>query len=294
VNTADRNGPFVDGSGELPDAQELALALAHRFDVPVDGAELANVSQYIFMTAGEPDLHRALRQLVIRTTAEPGPVHCFLARLPRLLRERGEERYQLIVSANYDTALERAFEAAHEPFDLAVFMAAGEHAGKFLHIPWWDGESGAPEPGPMWPPNRYTKLPIDEDGELSRTVIVKVHGGALHDAPPMMEVKHNFVITEDDYIGYLARSPIEALVPVQILEKLKESHFLFLGYAVRAWSLRVLLRRIWSEQKPSATSWAIQPALDKLDRGFWEKLDVERFDFPLSRYVSELERRLAS
>ena len=88
-------------------------------------------------------------------------------------------------------------------------------------------------------------------------------------------VKHNFVVTEDDYIGYLARSQIAGLVPVQILEKLKESHFLFLGYAVRTWSMRVFLRRIWDEQKPSDTSWAIQPALDRLDRGFWEKLDVD-------------------
>jgi hypothetical protein len=144
----------------------------------------------------------------------------------------------------------------------------------------------------MWPANGYTKLPIDEDGLLTRTVIVKAHGGALHDAPSGFQVKHNFVVTEDDYIGYLARSQISGLVPVQILEKLKESHFLFLGYAVRAWSMRVFLRRIWDHEKPSDTSWAIQPALDRLDRGFWEKLDVARFDYPLVPFLSELESRL--
>ena len=47
------------------------------------------------------------------------------------------------------------------------------------------------------------------------------------------------------YIDYLSRSPIESLVPVQILDKLRDSHCLFLGYTVRDWNLRVFLKRIW-------------------------------------------------
>jgi SIR2-like domain len=87
---------------------------------------------------------------------------------------------------------------------------------------------------------------------------MKVHGGAVHDAPPGLEVPAGFVVTEDDYIGFLSESSVENLVPTQLLTKLRDSHFLFLGYGVREWSLRVFLRRMWHEGEPGATSWAVQ------------------------------------
>jgi hypothetical protein len=290
VNTVGASAPQDEASGFPPDAEELAHRLATRFHLPPEQADLARVSQHIFLTPGPADLHKALRDLLIRSQYQPGPVHHFLARVPARLRERGLERYPLIVTTNYDTALERAFDAAREPFDLAVFMAAGEDKGRFFHIPWWDASGQVP--GPIRSPNSYVGFPIDEYGELSRTVIVKIHGGALHDAPREFRVKHNYCITQDDFIDFLSRSPISSLVPLQILEKLLESHFLFLGYGVRDWSLRVFLWRIWSEQAPGANSWAIQRTLDKVDRGFWEKLDVERYEAPLPAYLHELEKHL--
>jgi SIR2-like domain len=290
VNTVGVSTLPENAGGSPPDAEELASQLASRFHLPSEHADLSRVSQHVVLTSGPADLHRALRDLLIRSDYEPGPVHRFLARVPARLRSRGLERYPLIVTTNYDAALERAFDAAREPFDLAVFLAAGEDKGRFFHIPWWDGSGQVP--GAIRTPNKYVGFPIDEYGELSRTVIVKIHGGALHDAPPEYQLKHNYVITEDDHIGYLSRNPIQSLVPFQILEKLLESHFLFLGYGVRNWSLRVFLWRIWSEQAPGANSWAIQRSLDKVDRGFWEKLDVERYQAPLSAYVHELEKHL--
>ena len=145
VNSADRAGPYLEGT--LPDTHELAVALAQRFELPDDGAELARVAQQILMTSGPSDLHRALRHLLARATADPGPVHRFLASLPELLRRRSADGFPLIVSANYDTALERAFENVNEPFDLAVFMASGDYAGRFLHIPWWDADEEETTPG---------------------------------------------------------------------------------------------------------------------------------------------------
>jgi TIR domain/SIR2-like domain len=291
VNAAGGSALATEAGGCPPDAEKLARQLAERFHLPSENADLARVSQHVVLTAGPADLHRALRDLLIRSDYEPGPVHRFLARVPALLRARGLERYPLIVTTSYDAALERAFDAAREPFDLAVFVASGEDKGRFFHIPWWDGSGQVP--GPIRSPNAYVGFPIDEYGELSRTVIVKIHGGAIHDAPREFRLKHNYVITEDDHIGYLSRSPIQSLVPFQILEKLLESHFLFLGYGVRDWSLRVFLWRIWSEQAPGANSWSIQQTLDKVDRGFWEKLDVERYEAPLPAYVAELEKHLA-
>jgi len=51
-------------------------------------------------------------------------------------------------------------------------------------------------------------------------VIVKIHG-AVDGNVADYRWRENYVITEDDYIDYLSERPIESLVPVQILDKLK-------------------------------------------------------------------------
>src|SRR6266540_2810589 len=58
----------------------------------------------------------------------------------------------------------------------------------------------------------------------------------------------SFVVTEDDYIDYLSRSDVAAAVPVGLAAKLRRSHFLFLGYTMADWNLRVILNRLWSDQ----------------------------------------------
>ena len=82
-------------------------------------------------------------------------------------------RHQLIISANYDSGLERAFEEANEPFDYAVYMAS---SGWFVHVPWGEHAS-EPIATTILEPRRYVEFPIDDEGQLERTVIVKIHGG---------------------------------------------------------------------------------------------------------------------
>ena len=106
----------------------------------------------MYVTKGRPDLYRTLRQILM-ADCEPGPVHRFLARFPRTLEDLGlEKRYQLIVSTNFDTALEQAFDDEGEPYDLAVYMASGPDKGKFVHFP----SDGAPQP--ITNPNSYTEV----------------------------------------------------------------------------------------------------------------------------------------
>ena len=91
-----------------------------------------------------------------------------------------------------------------------------------------------------------------------RTVILKMHGAVDRANPDA--TWDSYVITEDHYIEYLARTDIANLVPVTLAAKLRRSHFLFLGYSMRDWNLRVILHRIWGEQKLKYKSWAIQLA----------------------------------
>jgi hypothetical protein len=232
-----------------------------------------------------------LRELLVKAECEPSSVHRFTARLPGRLRDLGRERYQLVVTTNYDAALERAFDAVHEPYDLVVFVAAGDHRGRFVHVPWWDREGRGPRP--ITVPNEYVDLPIDEEGTLERTVIVKLHGGGVDLGPEGPHLRDNFVITEDDYIGYLTQSPVASLIPLQILNKIRDSHFLFLGYRMRDWTLRVFLQRIWGEQQIEARSWALEdPGLDAVDRELWDHFGVHVLEQPVVDFLNELEDEL--
>lgn len=291
VNSSDHAGNWEPGCGRLPDAAELAHALAARFGRDIATTDLAEVAQQVLAAEGPKPLERALGELLFSGPLEPGPIHHALAQLSGRLRASESESHPLLVTTTYDTALERAFEQAGEPFDLAVCIASGKDRGRFLHIPWYDLDDAELEP--IAQPNEYVRFPVDDYGALSRTIILKVHGGAVHDAPPGLSVPTGFVVTEDDYIGFLSERPIESLVPTQLLTKVRDSHFLFLGYGVREWSLRVFLRRVWQEGEPGATSWAVQTGTDELDDDFWRTLDVARFDLSPAEYVACLERYLS-
>jgi SIR2-like domain/TIR domain len=290
ANAVDRDSPWQQGTGSLPDTAELARHLARRFGMGTEIEDLARVSQHVSLTEGRPDLHRMLRELLVKADGAPSSVHRFVASVPGRMRELGRECYQLVITTNYDTALERAFDEVHEPYDLVVFAATGEHKGRFLHVPWWDREGRGSRP--ITVPNEYVDLPIDEDGELERSVIVKLHGGAADLGRGEVWLRDNFVVTEDDYIGYLTPSPVESLVPLQILNKIRDSHFLFLGYRTREWSWRVFLRRVWGEQKLQARSWTVGPGLDAVERGAWGEFGVNVVDEPLERLLSALNSEL--
>ena len=273
------------GPLEGPGSKELAANLAKRFDLEPAGRDLPAVAQYVYVTQGSPDLYRELRKL-LTSECEPGSVHKFLAGFPRTLEELGlEKRYQLIVSSNFDTLLEQAFDAEQEPYDLAVYMASGRDKGKFVHFP-----CGGGAPKAIVEPNTYTKLPIGGDFELERTLIVKIHG-AVDGSFGDYRWKENYVITEDHYIDYLSKSPIESLVPVQVLDKIQDSHCLFLGYTVHDWNLRVFLKRIW-EGRLGARSWAVEPDPDVFDKDLWAQSNVDLYAADLAGYIDQLQKRL--
>jgi DNA-binding SARP family transcriptional activator len=262
----------LDGAGDL--AEHLARAFEVPDDRPID---LARISQYVATMQGSGPLYDELHTR-FEAAVEPSPLHCFLARLPALLRERGAP-HQLIVTTNYDLALERAFEEAGEELDIVSYVATGTHRGRFWHRP--PGEA----PRPIDVPNTYaTELSLE-----TRTILLKLHGAV--DPLPEREWE-SFVITEDDYIDYLGHSELTAVVPVALAARLRRSHFLFLGYEMADWNLRLILNRIWGERPVAYRSWAVQRSPSPLARAFWRRFDVAALDVDPPSYVELLERRL--
>jgi len=259
------------------DVGGLASGLADHFAYPGDPCELTRVSQYVAVMKGSGPLWDELHAL-LESGAQPTSIHRFFASLPPLLREHGAP-HQLIVTTSYDLALEQALLEAGEEFDVVSYIASGRHRGRFCHLAP-DGTAG-----PIELPNTYaTELSLDR-----RTVVLKLHG--RFDPSPGREWE-SFVVTEDDYIEYLAQSDVSASVPVGLAAKLQRSHFLFLGYTMADWNLRVVLRRLWGEHPLSYRSWAVQPESMPLEREFWRRLDVDVLEAPLDRYVELLARQV--
>jgi hypothetical protein len=276
----------------LPSGAELASHLAESFDYPASEVwevecphcgkthpvsypkDLLRVAQYVALVIGLGPLYEELRKL-FDADYPPTALHHLLARIPGILR-RGSYplSYQLIVTTNYDDLLERAFTMEGEPFDLLTYVAEGNDRGKFLH------QSPVGDVVLINKPNEYPGLTLEK-----RSVIMKIHGAV--DRTNLD--RDSFIITEDHYIDYLMRTDISEFIPATLAAKLRRSHFLFLGYSLSDWNLRVILHRIWGEQKLTYKSWAIQLDPKHLDQKFWEKRGVEIINRRLEDYIAALD-----
>jgi DNA-binding SARP family transcriptional activator len=262
----------------VPRLAEIAAYLAESFDFPPHHErDLARVSEHVALMKGVGPLYDELHDLFDRDY-EPGPVHRALAETTALLRERGLPR-PLVVTANFDLALERAFAEAGEAFEVVSYIALGRHRGRFLHL---DADGAAVV---VDLPNAYTEISIGD-----KTVILRLLGQV--DRQPAREWE-SFAVTEDDHIDYLAQADISSLVPVTLVAKLRRSHFLFLGYPLRDWGLRVFLHRIWGREKVAYRSWAVEPELEAVERELWRQRSVDVFDVPLDQYLEEFRFRVA-
>jgi hypothetical protein len=271
-------GGWHEGAAYLPSGAELSGYLKRNW-TDCSETELTRVAQWVSEMGGSGDLFNSLHYLCDRDYP-PTALHSFLAGLPNVLAQRvSAPRHQLIVTTNYDDLLEQAFTAAGEPFDLVTYVSDGPARGKFRHT-FPEGESRLIDI-----PNQYRDVSPER-----RTVILKIHGAVSRSVPD--GDNDSYVITEDHYIDYLTRTELANLVPVTLAAKLRKCHFLFLGYGLRDWNMRVILHRIAGEQGLKYKSWAIQRQPTELDRKFWERRDVDIIDVDLERYVQRLEARL--
>lgn len=276
----DPNTPYLPLGAEL--SKYLATVASYPAKEEIERENLLRVAQYLSNKKGYGPLRDQLHT-ILDHSYKPTAVHRFLARLPRLLKKKkygkGIPGFELLtVTTNYDDLLEQAFQDEGVEFDLLIYRAE-KTRGWFWHI------KPTGEALRVDVPNKYEVLNLDD-----RPVIVKIHGGVNRDDPAY----DSYVITEDDYIDYLAGADLSNFLPVYVKKELVNSHFLFLGYSLQDWNLRVFLKKIWDDQqKYKYKSWAIQLEVPEIEKQIWRSRYVELLAVSLDDYIAALEDRVA-
>ena len=79
-----------------------------------------------------------------------------------------------------------------------------------------------------------------------------------------------------------------------------DSHFLFLGYSMRDWNLRVILNRMWGAQQLDLKSWAVQreptdAGASEIEEALWrDRGNVDLLWVTLKEYVERLDAELVA
>lgn len=248
----------------LPTAGELARHLAAEATFPGESKELTLVSQYYAAVMGRAPLHDVLRE-IFTFEQPPGEIHKYLA-------DSAKTAHLLIVTTNYDDLIERAFIAAGVPFDTVVHLVTAT-TGEILWTP-----HGQPA---------QELMSKDLDLDLTKvSVIYKIHG-----AIDRAEGKDGqYVITEDDYIDFLSRMTRNTAIPNIFAQPFQQRPFLFLGYGLYDWNLRVVLNRIDRRgAENDVRSWAIETLSKPLEKTLWGHRKVTVFDgITLDAFVAKL------
>jgi hypothetical protein len=276
-------GSQLEGA-QLPTGKQLSRQLADLISFPAeddrDVDDLSKVSSYFVETSARSVLRKELRA-VFEVNSEPGAIHHYLASIDAPL---------LIVTTNYDDNMERALQRVGRPYDLVVHPT--DRKDYDASVFWWRAGASAPEK-PVAP----NKLLID----LSKTTVVYKMHGTMHRADPQWD---SYVVTEDDYVEFLSRMAGQTAVPSQFIRHFRSRHFLFLGYGLRDWNLRVLLRSL--ALAPAAVpdaegavvpddasdervkSWAIQYKPSAIESELWSARDVRIFDESIDDFAAAL------
>lgn len=231
----------------------------------VSKMNLRYLSQYYKLTDNLDAFYIRLHEIVDGMDSHhPNPVHQFFAELPHQMLVKGYPKrcpglpYQLIVTTNYDSLLEQAFDEANQPYDVVFYVADGEERGRYKHKPY-----GADEAEIIKAPTKYDKFPIpsnDGKGPSPHPIILKLYG----------TWENNFVVAED-HLNYLASTPLKNL-PSALISILKQSSVLFLGYSPNDSDLQLILHRLWQEDKlPTKSQLVHQSQPGDLEKRIWEE-----------------------
>lgn len=252
---------YKDYDSAPPSGSELSAHLASNSGYSwKDSDNLQRVSLHFELREhhNRKSLVDAIRDFAKFETRETSPALDLLAELP----------FRIILTTNYDQLFERALWRT-----------------KTL-----DGKPKLPRVQVYHPKTeaQFVSLNIPEN----KPVVLKLHGD--------IENPDSIVITEEDYIRFVQRMGNDHLHPIpgNIRARMQEWPVLFIGYSLRDFNLRLLLRTLhWGRDSGFASlSYSVDPKPDNLIVAVQQRSGAEQvvtfLQVDLWDFVPELHRRV--
>jgi len=259
------------GKPFTPFGNELAatLALAARYPMG-DGRspDLALVASYTEHVQGNrPYIDRKLHQY-FSVDCKPDLLHAKLGAI---------EAAKLYVTTNYDDLIEQAL-AARQPH---VVVDRGK-GGLLVRV-------AGDTPRQMSPiGNELHKSLHDPDTDQpSRPIVFKLHGSV----DKIDKRNDAYLITEEDYVDFLGRTGDSYILPPYLAGLMEGKAFLFLGYSLMDWNVRVILRKILKEN-PDQRIWAIVTGQSAAEQELWQARYLKIYPMDLRLFAKELAAHL--
>ena len=266
----------------LPGGVELFDYLKRTHHYPLAGGPLASIAQRLVVDRKSEDLYEAFASTFAARLALPA-LYSFLARVVKSVRKQLNKypdpfrRRPLILTANYDNSVERAFEGQGiDSYHVISYSLTADPVGEFQHT--------------RVEGTRITS--VTSIGHHNKETVLTDYNPVIIKLPGAVEEgSQSYAVTEDHFF-YLSRKDLLAMLPSQLVAALKSSRHLYLGYDVQDWPYRALLYAIWGDLKTKYKAWAVVPDVDDPNRAHWDKCDVKVIQAPLEDYVAGLEQYL--
>jgi SIR2-like domain len=267
----------------LPMGGELSRYLASQIGLPSedDREDLARVAAYY-----EGKIDRGFLRLKLRDVFDKDYDLCSIH---RYLAEISRSTNLLIVTTNYDDLTEKAFiEVGGQPFSIVIDLTDHHSDPSWADAILWG--HFAPEKGADIEFEVYPRNTLDRVIDLSKTsVIYKMHGTVDR----QQKGRDSYLITEDDYVQFLARMTEKIAVPPMFMNYFNKHRFLFLGYSLRDWNVRVILRGLLTSERPrESRSWCVQFESNPspLEKTLWDRKGVYLYNQDIDNFVRELRK----
>jgi hypothetical protein len=256
-------------AADIPDDKaEVALTPVVRAHL-ASVLNLAQIASWAQQVAGTRDAVNVVLRKAFAVNSLPGDLHTTLAEV---------KDARLYVTTNYDDLLEQAL-APRKPHLIVDRNEKG----------LWVGVSGA-KLQPVSPTGKelYELLNDPQTQSPSAPIIFKMHGSVDKIDPK----NDSYLISEEDYVDFLGRSS-GSYIPPYIAGLMTGKAFLFLGYSLEDWNIRVILRKLLKSSKSGDVRWwAIVRGRSERERERWQANDLNVYPMDLSEFARKLKGQL--
>jgi hypothetical protein len=285
---------FVGGdqSKRLPSGAGLALMLAKSGLYPGSPEDpLSKIAQFVEEVPADRDFLLKKVQSIFFTNLNQS--YCssftdFVLGLPVNYLPR------LVITTNYDVLVERVFERrGTRYFAISQIMRNSRYAGRFICY-----ESLAQ----TWAQCILTRTELEErlvsmqENESETVLLYKMHGTArIYERED--DSLDSIVVTESDYVEVLEDDRLNK-VPSRVLDIMRRSNLLFLGYSLEDWNFRVLLQRLEriqtrkKERKKRHWACRLMDKPDEVEQRFWNLRGIELYSISLDTFLNNLKASL--